>query len=273
MLGAIAGDVIGSAYEWNRTKREDFALFTPESGFTDDTAMTVAVADALLWACAPGGPGVSALGGAYVAKFREYGRKYPDAGYGGMFSRWLASENPRPYRSFGNGSAMRASPVGFAFGSLGEVLREAKRSAAVTHNHPEGIKGARAAAAAVFIARTGGSKTDIRKYAESQFHYDLGRRLDDIRPAYAFDETCQRTVPEAIIAFLESEDFEDAVRKAVSLGGDSDTLACITGGIAQAYYGKIPKGIYDGVWRRLDAGIKKVIKEFNARYEIRFETV
>jgi ADP-ribosylglycohydrolase len=272
MLGAIAGDVIGSAYEWNPVKREDFALFTPESRFTDDSVMTVAVADALLWAYAPGGPGSSALGDAYVAKFREYGRKYRDAGYGGMFSRWLTSDDPRPYRSFGNGSAMRASPVGFAFQSLGEVLREAKRGAAVTHNHPEGIKGAQALAAVVFIARTGGSKADIREYVEGKFHYDLHRRLDDIRPSYAFDETCQRTVPEAIIAFLESEDFEDAVRKAVSLGGDSDTLACITGGIAQAYYKSIPKKIYDGVWSRLDAGMKKAIKEFNARYEISIET-
>lgn len=273
MLGAIAGDIIGSVFEWHNVKSTEFELLSGGSFFTDDSVLTVAVADALVWALAPGGPGVNALGEAYQCKFKEYGRKYPDAGYGGRFSEWLAGGGNKPYNSYGNGSAMRVSPVGFAFDSLEEVLYEAKRCASVTHNHPEGIKGAQATAAAIFIARSGGSKSDIREYVQKTFRYDLSRRLEDIRPAYAFDETCQGTVPEAIMAFLESEDFEDAVRKAVSLGGDSDTLACITGGIAHAYYKKIPRKIYDGVIVRLDSGLKKVLREFNERFHVETQII
>lgn len=273
MFGAIAGDVIGSAYEWDRVKTTDFELFTDKTEFTDDTVLTVAVADALLYCLAPGGPGTKALEEAYVARFKAYGRRYPNAGYGGRFGQWLAGDSSKPYNSFGNGSAMRVSPVAFAFQTLDEVLGEAKRCAAVTHNHPEGIKGAQAAAAAVFLARTGSGREEIREYVEKTFRYDLSRTLDQIRPGYGFDETCQRTVPEAIIAFLESQDFEDAVRKAVSLGGDSDTLACITGGIAQAYYGRIPKRIHDGVVFRLDGALKRVIREFSERFGVSFEVI
>jgi len=254
MLGAIAGDIIGSAYEWERTKSYDFRLFTPESTFTDDTVLTVAVADCILH------------GKDYAATLREYGRRYPDAGWGGMFFQWLCTEDPRPYNSFGNGSAMRVSPIGFAFDTLDEVLAEAERSAEVSHNHPEGIKGARAIASCIFLARQGESKEDIGRFVETEFRYDLDRTLDDIRPSYRFDETCQGSVPEAIIAFLESTDYEDAVRKAVSLGGDADTLACMTGGIAQAYYKVIPDNIITEARRRLPDDLLAVVDEFEARF-------
>ena len=256
MLGAIAGDVIGSSYEWRRTKRQDFSLFTPHSTFTDDTVLTVAVADCILH------------GKDYATAFKEYGRRYPNAGYGGMFLGWLASESLAPYNSFGNSSAMRVSPVGFAFSSLDEVLREAERSAAVTHNHPEGVKGAQAIASAIYLARSERNKEKIRKYVEDIFGYNLHQTLDEIRPRYGFDETCQGSVPEAIIAFLESTDYEDAVRKAVSLGGDSDTLACMAGGIAQAYYGKIPEKIVRKVRELLDDELLAVVDEFNEQYGI-----
>jgi len=253
MLGAIAGDVIGSSYEWRRTKRQDFSLFTPHSRFTDDTVLTVALADCILH------------GKDYAITFKEYGRRYPNAGYGGMFLGWLASESLAPYNSFGNGSAMRVSPVGFAFSSLDDVLREAERSAAVTHNHPEGIKGAQAVATSIFLARSGESKERISRYVEDNFGYNLQQTLDDIRPHYGFDETCQGSVPQAIVAFLESKDYEDAVRKAVSLGGDSDTLACMAGGIAQAYYGNIPEYIVDKVRALLDGDLLEVVDEFSER--------
>jgi len=256
MLGAIAGDIIGSSYEWHYTKSTDFELFTLDSRFTDDTVLTVAVADCILH------------GKDYAAAFKEYGRRHPYAGYGSMFLQWLDSDSPAPYNSFGNGSAMRVSPVGFAFSSLETVLREAERSAAVTHNHPEGIKGARAVAACIFLARSGESKEMIKKYVEDTFGYDLSPTLDEIRPHYRFDETCQRSVPQAITAFLESKDYEDAVRKAVSLGGDSDTLACMAGGIAQAYYKEVPGYIVEKVRGLLDGDLLAVIDEFNERYRL-----
>jgi ADP-ribosylglycohydrolase len=231
MIGAIIGDVIGSAYEWNNVKSKEFPLFSHTTDFTDDTVMTIATADKIL------------NGKTYLEVFKKYGRAYPDAGYGGNFLQWLMSSSNEPYFSFGNGSAMRVSPVGFAFDTLEEVLAEAKLSAEVTHNHPEGIKGAQAVAASIFLARTGNSKAEIKDFVEKEFHYNLNRTIDEIRPAYRFNETCQGSVPEAIIAFLESKDFEDAIRTAISIGGDSDTLACITGGIAQAYYKKIPQVI------------------------------
>lgn len=256
MIGAIAGDIIGSVYEGNAIKSTDFDLFSPESTFTDDTVLTVAVADCILH------------DKEYAATFKEYGRRYPYAGYGGMFQMWLLSNRSQPYNSFGNGSAMRVSPVGFAFKSLEETLEEAERSAAVTHNHPEGIKGAQAVAAAIFLAREGYSKDAIRDYVEENFEYDLHRTLDEIRPNYDFDETCQGSVPESIIAFLESTDYEDAVRKAISLGGDSDTIACITGGIAKAYYKKIPDYIINKAKQLLDGDLLAIVEKFSKRYDL-----
>jgi ADP-ribosylglycohydrolase len=254
MIGAIAGDIIGSAYEWNRTKSTDFELFTSQSGPTDDTVLTIAVADCILH------------GKEYAATFKEYGRRYPQAGYGGMFLKWLGSTSLATYNSFGNGSAMRVSPVGFAFSTLADVLAEATKSAEVTHNHREGIKGARAIAVAIYLARQGETKDQIRKYIERTFGYYLDAKLDDIRPQYSFDETCQGSVPQAIMAFLESENYDDAVRKAVSLGGDSDTLGCMTGGIAQAYYKHVPDNIVMKVRELLNEDLLEVIDEFNGRF-------
>ena len=254
MFGAIAGDIIGSAYEWHYTKSPDFELFTSQSTPTDDTVLTIAVADCILH------------GKDYAATLKEYGRRYPGAGYGGMFLKWLGSNSLTPYNSFGNGSAMRVSPVGFAFSSLDTVSREAEKSAAVTHNHPEGIKGAQAIATSIFLAKSGESKERIRNYIEKSYGYNLQQTIDEIRPSYRFDETCQGSVPQAIIAFLESNSYEDAVRKAVSLGGDSDTLACMTGGIAQAYYGQIPDYIAKKVREILNPEMLEVVALFNDKY-------
>lgn len=254
MLGAIAGDVIGSVFEWLNIKSTDFALFSERSRFTDDTVLTVAVADCILHSRD------------YAQTIRDYGLRYPRAGYGSMFSKWLESDELTPYNSFGNGSAMRVSPVGFAFDSLEKVMEEAEKSAAVTHNHPEGIKGAQAAASAIFWARQGENKGYIKKQVESLFSYDLSPTLDEIRPTYTFDVSCQGSVPQAIIAFLESENYEDAIRKAISIGGDSDTIACITGGIAQAYYKVIPEHIILGVRGLLDQDLLKVIDEFADKF-------
>jgi ADP-ribosylglycohydrolase len=256
MLGAVAGDIIGSVYEFNNTHRYNFELFTPLSTFTDDTVLTVVVADCILH------------GKDYARTIWEYGNRYPDRGYGGRFSHWLASKDPKPYNSFGNGSAMRVSPVGFAFDTLEETLAEARRSAEVTHNHPEGIKGAQAVAAAIFLARRGESRGYIREYITDTFGYDLNHTLDEIRPNYTFDETCRGSVPEAIIAFLESNDYEDAIRKAVTLGGDSDTIACITGGIAQAHYGGVPGYIVQEVRNRLDPELLRIMDECNERFAL-----
>jgi ADP-ribosylglycohydrolase len=256
MIGAIAGDIIGSAYEFRRTKDYNFRLFEAGSYFTDDTVLTVAVADCILH------------NKDYTATFKEYGIRYPDAGYGGMFSRWLVCKESQPYNSFGNGSAMRVSPAGFAFSSLDEVLKEAERSAAVTHNHPEGIKGAQAVAAAIFLGRRGESRENIRRFIEDRFGYDLGYTVDEIRPQVYFDETCQVSVPQAIIAFLDSVDYEDAVRKAVSLGGDADTQACIAGGIAQAYYKQIPEYILEKTRKILDPELLQIVDEFNVKYPV-----
>jgi len=251
MIGAIAGDIIGSAYEWHNIKSKDFELFSPRSKFTDDTVLTVAVADCIL------------NNRDYAKTFKEYGRWYPHAGYGGNFNTWLHSDSLAPYNSFGNGSAMRVSPVGFAFGTLDRVLSEAKRSAEVTHDHPEGIKGAQATAAAIFFARTGKDKNEIRVYIEATFEYDLSPTLADIRPGYHFDVTCQGSVPQAIVAFLESANYEDAIRNAISIGGDSDTIACITGGIAQAYYKTIPENILAETTKRLDKELLIIVDQFN----------
>src|SRR5437763_3972668 len=215
MLGAIAGDVIGSVHEHLATKSTDFELFAPAARFTDDTVLTVAVADCLLH------------GRDDVAAFHQYFNDYPNAGYGFRFFQWASAGSREPYNSYGNGSAMRVSAVGHAFNSLDLVLRHAAQSAEVTHNHPEGVKGAQATAAAIFMARQGDTKSAMKTALQEMFGYDLTPRLDDIRPSYSFDESCQGTVPQAIVAFLESTGYEDAVRKAISLGGDADTLACI----------------------------------------------
>ncbi len=254
MIGAIAGDIIGSVYEFQRTKSKKFPLFSPECFFTDDTILTVAVAQAIL------------TDGNYKKAVLAFGRRYPEAGYGGSFRIWLHSRDPKPYNSYGNGSAMRASPIGFAFDTVDDVLREAARSARFSHNHPEGIKGAQATALAVLLARTERSKDLIRSEIAARFGYDLDRTVDEIRPSYGFDETCQRTVPEAIVAFLDSTSYEDAVRNAVSLGGDSDTLACITGGIAEAFYGGVPARIRAKVRRILPPDLLEVTERFCARY-------
>jgi ADP-ribosylglycohydrolase len=250
MLGAIAGDVIGSVYEADPIKYADFPLFGRHSQFTDDTVLTIATAYSILEKVD------------YAKAFRTFGRRYPRAGYGASFYHWIFSSQSGPYNSWGNGSAMRVSPVGFAFESIDAVLEEAERSASVTHNHPEGIKGAQATALAVFLARKGENKDSIKTEIEKRFTYDLKRTLDDIRPEYRFDVSCQGSVPESITAFLESKDFEDAVRKAVSLGGDSDTMACIAGGIAHAFYRKIPENIVANVRERLPVEFLEIIDRF-----------
>jgi ADP-ribosylglycohydrolase len=256
MIGAIIGDIIGSVYEFGNIKTVVFPLFSEGSEFTDDTVLTIATADCIL------------NNKDYAETYKAYGRKYPDAGYGGVFYQWIFSEDWGPYNSFGNGSAMRVSPVGFAFSTLEEVLSEAKKSAEVTHSHPEGIKGAQATAAAIFLARNGASKEEIKEYIERTFDYNLHRRLDAIRPFYEFDVTCQGSVPEAIMAFLESFDFESTIRLAVSLGGDSDTIACIAGGIAQAFYKEIHHSITKKLSKYLPEEFMKVIDEFNRRFNI-----
>lgn len=254
MIGAIAGDIIGSVYEFNQIKTKEFRFFGPGSHFTDDTVLTVAIAHAIF------------LGDDYRRSVLDFGRHYPGVSYGGGFRAWLAANKPKPYDSWGNGSAMRVSPVGLAFDSVEDVLREAGRTAEFTHNHPEGIKGAQATALAVFLARTTHDKRLIRREISSRFGYDLTRTVDEIRPDYGFDESCQRTVPEAIVAFLDGTSYEDAVRNAVSLGGDSDTLACITGGIAEAFYGPVPAKIRTKVREALPKELWEIAEAFCARF-------
>ena len=251
LMGAVCGDIIGSSYEFYSTKPYDFKLFTKYSRFTDDTVMTMAVADWLIH------------GGNLASIMQQWGRdKYPRAGYGGMFRSWLTIENPLPYNSFGNGSAMRVSPVGWTFESLEQTLEVAKETAMVTHNHPEGIKGAQATAAAIFLARKGSTKDEIKDFISERFGYNLDRTCDEIRPEYRFDVTCQGSVPESIICFLESEDYEDCVRLSVSMGGDADTMGAIAGCIAAAYYGTIPDTILEKCWFLLPADIRDTISEF-----------
>jgi ADP-ribosylglycohydrolase len=254
MLGAIAGDIIGSAYEHAPIKTTGFPLFQAFSRFTDDTVLTVAVADALLH------------GGDYDRFLADYYHRYPFVPYGGLFHAWARSNDRRPYNSWGNGSAMRVSPVAYALPDMDSVLREARLSAEVTHNHPEGIRGAQATALAVFLARKGASKREIREAIQGGFGYDLSRHVDDIRPDYQCDLSCQHTVPEAMICFLESSGFEDAVRKAVSLGGDADTMACITGAVAEPFYGGVPEHIRREARLRLDQHLLGVLDRFAAEY-------
>ena len=254
VIGAIAGDVIGSVYEADPVKTKDFPLFTQRSRFTDDTVLTVAVADALL------------SGSDYLGAFKRYFRAYPDRGFGELFARWANSERSAPYGSFGNGAAMRVGPIAWARDTFSGVVEEARRSALVTHDHPEGIRGAQATAAAAFLARTGESKDQIRNAIQVRFGYDLERTLDGVRAEYQFDVSCQGSVPQAILSFLESADYEDAVRNAVSLGGDSDTMACIAGGIAEAFYGEVPGWIVDEVKVRLNPTLWAVVTEFRRRF-------
>ncbi len=253
MLGAIAGDIIGSRFEHAGIKSKDFELFNRQSIFTDDTVHTVALADSLLHKIP------------YQEKLREYFIYYPHAGYGGRFRRWARSPQPMPYGSYGNGSAMRVSPIAWYYDSQDEVLEAARRSAEMTHNHPEGLRGAQSVAGAVFIARKGADKKQIRNFIQDTFAYDLSGSIDEIRPGYSFDVSCQGSVPYAILAFLESTDFEDAIRNAVSLGGDSDTQACIAGSIAEAYYGGVPVEIADEALARLDSRLTDIYKKFQDR--------
>lgn len=256
MLGAIAGDIIGSVHEGAGTKRRDFPLFTPKSTFTDDTVLSVAVAEVLL------------EGGDFVDAFHDYYHRYPDAGFGGIFRQWAANRARDPYHSFGNGSAMRVGPVGFAAGSLEEALVLARRSAEVTHDHPDGIRGAQAVAAVIYLARAGASKPEILTEVEERFGYDLSASLDDIRPGYRFDVTCRGSVPQAIIAFLEADGVEAAIRNAVSLGGDADTLACMAGGMAEAFYGGVPTPIAEEALLRLAPDLQRVVEAFRARFAL-----
>ncbi len=256
MLGAIAGDIAGSIYENLRTKRKDVRLFGRLSTFTDDTVLTVAVADALLG------------DHNYGRAIKAYARRHPLRGYGPRFLKWMMMPGVKPYNSFGNGSAMRVSPVAYAFDSEDDVLREAARTAECTHNHPEGIKGAQATALAVFFARTGEDIESIRRQIGERFEYDLSRTIEEIRPDYAFDITCQGSVPEAIIAFLDSTSYEDALRNAISLGGDSDTQACIAGAIAEAYYKDIPTEFLGHIRKRLSQDLWEPTMRFYRRYGI-----
>lgn len=261
MYGAILGDIIGSPFEFDRgDKTKDFKLFSRRSHFTDDSVMTLAVCEALLKV----GQDVTVkeIEDAVISSMQSWGRRYPHAGYGGYFRRWLTARHPEPYNSYGNGSAMRVSAAGWLYDSLEKTRTIAKATANVTHNHPEGIKGAEATASAIFMARNGSSKEEIKKYIENEFHYDLNRTLNEIRPGYHMDETCQKTVPEAIIAFLEAKDFEDAIRNAVSLGGDTDTLGAITGSIAEAYYG-IPEWLITECRKRINKDMRIVLDDFN----------
>lgn len=259
MIGVIAGDVVGSVHEHGLMKSTDFPLFDPLSRFTDDTVLTVATAYAIL------------TGTPYDAAYREFGRQYPHAGYGSSFYAWLQEDEGRPYGSWGNGSAMRVAPVGLAFDTVHDVLLEAERSAAVTHNHAEGVKGAQATALAVFMARSGSSKEEIRATVSQRFGYDLQRTVDQIRPGYEWDVSCQQSVPEAIVAFLDSSDVEGAIRLAVSLGGDSDTQAAIAGGIAEAFYKRVPDSMVKAVRERLPPRFIEVIDAFREAFPLDVE--
>ncbi|WP_371801864.1 ADP-ribosylglycohydrolase family protein [Candidatus Lokiarchaeum ossiferum] len=255
MIGAIFGDIVGSLYEWNNIKTTNFEIFNPEAFFTDDSVLTIALAESIL------------SGTDYVKNLRKFYKLYPDESYGTSFRHWAALEDSEPYNSWGNGSAMRVSPIGFVYNTIESVLMEAKKSAEITHNHEEGIKGAQATAISIYFARIGKSKKYIKDFIESHFGYDLSISLDSIRPSYKFDVSCQGTVPPAIRAFLESDNFLHSIRLAVSLGGDSDTLACITGGIAHAYYGTLDKKITDYLYQKLDSFLTQITKNFCSKFD------
>lgn len=269
MIGAVIGDIVGSRFEFRSHKGKEFELFTDECRFTDDSVMTLAVAKALMDTakfilsadtCDPDVDNYQLLEIKAIQTMQEMGRQYPYCGFGGMFARWVFSDNPQPYHSFGNGAAMRISPVGFIAGTEGQVRQLSAAVTRVTHNHPEGIKGAEATAMAIFLARRGHTKEEIRKYIERHY-YALDFTLDDIRDTYPFDVTCQGTVPQAVVAFLESTSFEDAIRNAISLGGDSDTLAAITGGMAEAYYG-VPEALKEKALSYLDDELGSICEEW-----------
>ena len=254
IIGAIAGDIIGSYYEYAGIKTTNFTLFRPESTFTDDTVLTIAIADAILDKKD------------FKSSVLNYANEYPAEDYGGLFKGWMRSDNPQPYNSFGNGSGMRVSSIGFAYDTLDEVLKKAKESAEFTHNHPEGIKGAQAIASSIFLARTGASKEKIKEYVIKTFNYNLNFTLNEIRPTYRYDVTSQGSVPQSIVAFLESTDYESAIRLAISLGGDCDTIACMTGGIASAYYKDIPEEIIEFAIRLLPHHFIKIINAFDKKF-------
>ena len=253
IIGTICGDIIGSTHEFNPIKTKEFPLYQKNSKFTDDTIMTLAIANWLM----KNKNSRQIL----IDEIKYFGNKYPNAGYGGMFREWLKSENPHAYGSWANGSAMRVSPVAWVGDSLEEVQKLAKLSAEITHNHPDAIKGALATADAIYLSRIDISKEEIKNHIELRYDYDLSRRLEDIRPNYKFDVSCSGSVPEAIICFLESKSFEDTIRNAISLGGDADTQAAIAGGIASAYY-DIPKRIYYKAIHRLDYDLLNVLIDF-----------
>ena len=263
MFGAILGDIIGSPYEFDRgRKTKDFPLFSDASEFTDDTVMTIAVAEAFM--DVEKGATAEEIRKLLVSSMRKWGRKYPFAGYGMRFSIWLAEKRPKPYGSYGNGSAMRVSSAAWLSDDLETVRKMARISAEVTHNHPEGIKGAEATASAIFLARTGKSKAEIKEYIETEFGYDLSRTCDEIRPDYYHVESCMETVPEAITTFLEGESFEDVIRTAVSLGGDCDTLTAIAGSMAEGFYG-VPDEMKQECYGRLTEEMKQVLRRFEER--------
>ena len=254
MLGAIAGDVIGSVYEFDPAGSEDFPLFHKYSRPTDDSVLTVAVAEAILERRP------------YAENIRRWAHRYPDAGYGGMFHQWMHEPGAGPYQSYGNGSAMRVSPAAWVHDTLEATLDEARRTSEVTHDHPEGIRGAQAVAGAIFVARTGGSREAVRELVQGRFGYNASLPLEQMRRDSRFDETCQGTVPQAVSVALVSTGVEDAIRKAVSIGGDADTLACIAGSIAEALHGGVPRALADPVLTRLDADLRGVVDRFMRRY-------
>lgn len=256
MLGAIAGDIIGSPYEHDPIKTTKFPLFRPSSRFTDDSVLTSAIASKLLF------------GGDYTDALERFYYHYPLLPYGAKFLEWASSINHQPYGSWGNGSAMRVSPVPYFCSSVEEVLKESKRSAEPTHDHPEGIRGAQAVALSIYLALEKESKVNIRDAVARQFGFDLKKRVDAIRPSYSCDFSCQNTVPQAIVCFIESDDFESAIRLAVSLGGDSDTMACITGSIAEAFYGGVPQYIRKPVLERLDNRLRAILEEFEEAIDV-----
>ncbi|MGN0635865.1 MAG: ADP-ribosylglycohydrolase family protein [Acutalibacteraceae bacterium] len=260
MIGAILGDMIGAPFEFDMgNKSKEFPLFSRESKFTDDSVMTIAVAEALMDTAQKSDDEICS---ALVYSMQKWGKQYPDAGYGVMFDQWLYQNPPKPYGSFGNGSAMRVASVGWLFDTVEKARHIARLTAEVTHNHPEGVKGAQATASAIFLARNGSGKEEIRAYISAEFGYDLSRTCDEIRPNYHHVETCQQTVPEAITAFLEGIEFEDVLRTAVSLGGDCDTLTCIAGGIAEAFYG-VPKEMAAECRKRLPEDMLAVLNRFD----------
>ena len=261
MYGAILGDIIGSPFEFDQGKKsKEFSLFSKNSTFTDDSVMTIAVGYAFL--DAQPNADIEWIRRRLISSMKQYGRMFPYAGYGGMFRRWLKCDDPQPYGSFGNGSAMRVSSVAWLYNDIETVRSMARLSAEVSHNHPEGIKGAEATASAIYLARTGNTKAEIKAYIEDNFSYDLSRTCDEIRPGYHHVETCQETVPEAITAFLEGESFEDVIRTAVSLGGDCDTLTCIAGSIAEGFYG-VPEELKQECRKRLPDELIEVLSRFD----------